>query len=68
MGKLSKLIKSNSNLKTKISTSLKQGGDISVKNDYLLVPSGNIQINSETFSIEIISKCSFIADFRESGR
>lgn len=43
MGKLSKLIKSNSNLKTKISTSLKQGGDIVVKDNYLITPISQIK-------------------------
>lgn len=43
MSKLSKVITNNNNLKTKISSSLKQGGSISVKDNYLLVP-----IHSET--------------------
>lgn len=56
MSKLSRLITNNNKLKTKITSSLKQGGSISVKDDYLLVPSGNISINSETLNTPINSE------------
>ena len=56
MSKLSTLIKSNTNLKTKISTSLKQGGGITVKDKYLITPSSQIKINSETLTTPIQSE------------
>lgn len=56
MSKLSKIITNNNKLKTKISSSLKQGGSISVKDNYLLVPNGNISINSETLNTPINSE------------
>lgn len=56
MSKLSKIIKNNNSLKTQIKSALKQSGSISVKDNYSLIPSGQIKIDSDKLTTPIHSE------------